>query len=133
MCLVDHIMAVDMCEVFSPPRVSREAINHGLEVGDAMDLTNGWDFNTESHRRKAEAYVDEQKLLVLVGSPPCVAFSQLQALIPDSQRKSRQLAEGIRHMEIVAKLYNKQIDTGRLFLHEQPAHAISWALPAFEI
>ena len=29
MGLVDHIRAVDMCEVFSPPRVSKEAIKHG--------------------------------------------------------------------------------------------------------
>ena len=94
-----------------------------------MDLTTGWDFNLESHRRQAAAYVDEQKPLVLIGSPPCVAFSQPQALIPDSQRKARQLAEGIRHMEFVAKLYKKQIDAGRVFLHEQPAHARSWALP----
>lgn len=127
--LVDHIRAVDMCEAFSPPRVSKEAIKHGLEVGDAMDLTTGWDFNPESHRREAEAYVDEQKPLVLAGSPPCVACSQIQSLFPDSQRKARQLAEGIRHMEFVAMLYKKQNDAGRLFLHDQPAHAISWALP----
>ena len=96
---MEHIRAVDMCEVFSLPRVSKEAIKHGLEVGDAMDLTTGCDFNLESHRRKAEAYVEEQEPLVLIGSPPCVAFSQLEALIPDSQRKARQLAEGIRHMD----------------------------------
>ena len=127
--VVDYVRSIDVCEVFSPPTVSQEAVNQGLEVGDAMDLTTGWDFNLESHRRQAEAYVDEQKPLVLIGSPPCVAFSQLQALIPDSQRKARQLAEGIRHMEFVAKLYKKQIEAGRLFLHEQPAHARSWALP----
>ena len=45
--------------------------------------------------------------LVLIGSPPCVAFSQLQALIPDSERKAKQLAEGIRHMEFMAKPYKK--------------------------
>ena len=33
------------------------------------------------------------------------------------------------HMEFIAKLYKKQIDACRLFLHEQPAHARSWALP----
>ena len=85
--LVDHIWAVDMCEVFSAPRVSKEAIKHRLEVGDAMDLTTRWDFNLESHRRQAEAYVDEQKPLVLIGSPPCVAFSQLQALFQIASAK----------------------------------------------
>ena len=77
----------------------------------------------------AEERLEKQKPLVLIGSPPCVASSQLQTLIPDSERKKRQLAEGIRHMEFMAKLYKKQVDGGRVFLHENPAHAKSWALP----
>ena len=32
-------------------------------------------------------------------------------------------------MEFMAKLYKKQVDGGRIFLHENPAHAKSWALP----
>ena len=48
-----------------------------------MDLTTGGDFNKEADRARAEKYVDEQKPLVLIGSPPCVAFSQLQSLIPE--------------------------------------------------
>ena len=42
---------------------------------------------------------------------------------PYSSRK------GIRHMEFVARLYRKQIEGDRVFLHENPAHAKSWALP----
>ena len=69
MSLVEHIRAVDMCEVFPPPRVSKEAMKYGLEVGDAMDITPGCDFNKESDWRKAEADVDEKEPLVLIGSP----------------------------------------------------------------
>ena len=94
-----------------------------------MDLTTGWGFNIAEHRRQAEDYVDRVKPLVLIGSPPCVAFSQLQTFVKDSDRKAQQLAEGIRHMEFVVKLYRKQIEGGRVFLHENPAHAKSWALP----
>ena len=35
----------------------------------------------------------------------------------------------MRHMEFVVKLYRKQVEGDRVFLHEQPAHATSWALP----
>ena len=42
-----------MSEVFSPPRVGKEAVKFGLEVGDAMDLTTGWDLNKEEDRVKA--------------------------------------------------------------------------------
>ena len=127
--LVHRLCSVDVSEVFSPPRVGKEALKFGLEAGDAMDLTTGWDFNKEKDRVEAEERLDKQKPLVLIGSPPCVAFSQLQTLIPDSKRKAQQLAEGIRHMEFMAKLYKKQVEGGRVFLHENPAHAKSWALP----
>ena len=92
--LASRLCSVDVSEVFSPPRVGKEASKFGLEAGDAMDLTTGWDFNREEDRVKAEERVDAQKPLVLIGSPPCVAFSQLQTLIPDSERKKRQLADG---------------------------------------
>ena len=32
-------------------------------------------------------------------------------------------------MKFVIKLYKKQVDSGRVFLHEQPAHAKSWMIP----
>ena len=51
--LVERICAVDVCEVFSPPRVTAEAARFGMSVGDAMDLTTGWDFSIPEHRHKA--------------------------------------------------------------------------------
>ena len=53
--LVQRLCSVDVCEVFSPPRVGKEATKFGMKPGDAMDLTTGWDFNIASHREKAEA------------------------------------------------------------------------------
>ena len=35
-------------------------------------------------------------------------------------------------MEFMAKLYQKQVEEGRLFLHENPAHAKPWALPCIK-
>ena len=35
----------------------------------------------------------------------------------------------MQHMEFMVKLYKKQLEGGRIFLHENPAHAKSWALP----
>ena len=70
--------------------------------------------------------------MVVIGSPPCTPFSQLQNLSPPSENKRNILAEGIRHMELVVRLYRKQVEAGRVFLHEQPACATSWALPIIE-
>ena len=127
--LISHLCSVDLCEVFSPPRVGLEAPRFGLKPGEAMDLTTGWDSNREDHRRMAEEYVETEKPLVVIGSPPCVVFSQLQTLVPDSERKAAQLAEGVRHMEFMVKLYRRQAECGRYFLHEHPAHASSWKEP----
>ena len=85
--MVNRICSVDVCEVFSPPRVGLEGKRYGLTPGDAMDLTTGWDFNLKSHQEKAERYIDEQKPLVVIGSPPCTPFSQLQAFSPASENK----------------------------------------------
>ena len=123
--LVQRLCSVDVCEVFSPPRVGKEATKFGMKPGDAMDLTTGWDFNLASHRAKAEAYVDKEKPLVLIGSPPCVAFSQLQSLIPDSDRKAQQLEEGTRHMEFVVRLYKKQVEgvgSSSMRIRPMPTH-----------
>ena len=92
----------------------------------------GGDFNKESDRRRAEEYVDKEEPMVIIGSTPCVAFSQLQSLVQDIERKAEQLAEGIRHMQFMVKRYKKQVDAGRIFVHENLAHAKSWALPCIK-
>ena len=68
--LIHKLCQVDVSEVFSPPRVSLEAVKFGMMAGDAMDLTTGWDFTRRDHQRKAEELVNQQKPLVLIGSPP---------------------------------------------------------------
>ena len=48
--LSHRLCSVDLCEVFSPPRVGQEATKFGIKAGDAMDLTTGWDFNIPEHK-----------------------------------------------------------------------------------
>ena len=85
-----------------------------------MDLTTGWDFNLESHRDMAEKYVDKHLPLVVIGSPPCTPFSQLQACSSNSKTKAEKWREGVRLMEFVVRLDRKQLDAGRIFIHEKP-------------
>ena len=73
-------------EVYSPPRVTCMAERLGLVPGMAFDLTQvdpddgkPWDFNDVRKRNKAYRYVARNKPLLLIGSPMCAAFSQLQA------------------------------------------------------
>ena len=62
----------------------------GLVAGDAFDLTNGWDFNMKGHRDAAKRKIEEQKPLLLIGSPPCTPFCRLQHFSPDSKAKKGQ-------------------------------------------
>ena len=126
--LVERLCRVDVCEVFSPPRVGVQAVKYGLNPGEAMDLTTGWDFNKEEDRDRAERYVGTHKPLIVIGSPPCTPFSLLQNWNPETPESKRKWEDGVNHMRFVMKLYRKQLDAGRAFLHEQPATARSWGL-----
>ena len=54
------ILGVDVTEVYSPERVARVAKRFGLTAGSSMDLTNGWDFKREDHKRQAWSKIREE-------------------------------------------------------------------------
>ena len=78
--LAASILGVDITEVYSPERIAKVARKFGLQAGSFFDLTNGWDFNVEEHRRKAWVKIKEESPYLLIGSPPCTYFSMLQEL-----------------------------------------------------
>eukprot|EP00973_Karenia_brevis_P080860 11217079-Karenia_brevis.AAC.1 len=55
-------------------------------------------------------------------------FSNLQNLTPWTPERVNELGEAREHIQFVVKLYAKQIEAGRVFLHEHPANATSWDL-----
>ena len=98
--IIKALMAVDVAEVYSPPRVTAEAIRMKLKAGEAMDITTGWDFNLEEIRRKAEEYIDEEKTLLLIGSPMYTAFRQLQRLNGRKGHAPAKMKEAVSHMNL---------------------------------
>ena len=102
-----------------------------------MDLTNGWDFNLEDHKRQAWSKVREEAPYLLIGFPPCTHFSVLQEFNkavhgnkPGWQEKSdHETSKAIKHVEFCCALSKYQIQQGRHFLHEHPWTARSWKLP----
>ena len=69
-----------------------DALTYG--PGTALNLRTGCDFNREADRLRARESQKEEKPLLLVGSPPCTAFSQLQNLARDSERWRALAREG---------------------------------------
>ncbi len=91
-----------------------------------------WDFNVPAKRDKALAKIRKEKPLLLIGSPMCTAFSQLQNLSRDKgnvEQNKLSLANGIKHIRFCIQLYWDQHKHGRYFLHEHPNAATRGQLP----
>ena len=123
-----RVAAVDLMEMYSPPRTTVEAKKFGLAAGEAMDLTTGWNFNKAEDRKKAMDYIDKHKPKLVIGSPECIMFSLLQSMTPWTKEEEMRYAEAKEHMNFMMQVYKKQDDAGRWFLHEHPAGARSWKL-----
>ena len=76
-------------EVYSAPRVTEAARKFpriGILPGTALDLTTcdehgqPWDFGVPAMRRRAEELLDREKPVLLIGSPSCTPFSNIQNL-----------------------------------------------------
>lgn len=72
-------------EIFSPSRVNGIAPRLGIMKGWSLDLTTNdpldgqpWDFNVKSNRARAMDMLLSKQALLVIGSPMCKAFSQLQ-------------------------------------------------------
>ena len=123
-----EVRSVDVVELFSPPRVTKVAKELGLRAGLAMDLTNGWDFSIEKHKQAAEKYIKLVKPWIVIGSPECRMFSQMQNLAKKywNEDKEKMMNEAKEHIRFVMRMYKLQWESGRYFLHEHPAEASSW-------
>ena len=112
-------------EVYSPPRIDAMARLWGLLPGMSMDLTSvdpddgmPWDFTRECKRNKAEKLISEGKHMLLIGSPMCSAFSQLQSLNRarmGEERYQNMIKDARVHLDFCSKLY-KNPDGARIVL-----------------
>ena len=124
----------DITEVYSQPRVARACMSSGLIGGSSLDLRTGWDFTKPSHQAAAVMLVKSEAPLLLVGSPPCTKFSNLQNLnlaFRGDEWKNKFLVDrekDVEHLKFCCKLYKMQRALGRYYLHEHPDSASSWSV-----
>ena len=130
-----------IAEVYSPPRITdaaRRLPHDGPGPGSALDITindatgKPWDFSLKEQRDQAERLLDDQRPLLLIGSPMRTAFSAMQAINRrrrDPKVIQRELISGRLHLDWCCRLYRKQVARGAYFLHEHPAGATSWQEP----
>ena len=82
--------------------VARRLPKYGLGPGLALDLIvqdeNGLSYNLNDprQREKADRLLDDQRPLLLIGSPPCTPFSQIQVINKDRRVPKEVLDECTR-------------------------------------
>ena len=116
--------AVDVAEIFSPPRFTRGASHLGLNAGFAVDLETGWDLDIPEHMKQLKELIEVQDPFMLTGSPRCDPFSVLQNLNKyylDNAKNREALERGERHLCLSIDLYEERWKKGKYFLHE---HAV---------
>ena len=126
------LRGADVTEVYSQPRIAAACAEAGLVGGSSFDLRTGWDLSNPKEQRMATQVIMMESPKLLIGSPPCTLFSNLQNLnlaVQSEEWKSkfyeaRRKAEA--HLMFCCKLYKLQRSLGRYYLHEHPAHATSW-------
>ena len=130
----------DITEVFSPPRVVMQGMKIGLKAGSSMDLLTGWNFELKADRDRAIKQIDEEKPMLVIGSPPCTYLSMLQEHNKSNMRHDERwlarfndnLIKAIGHIKFCIKLSLGQMEAGRYWLHEHPWSAKSWQIPEME-
>ena len=131
-----QLSRVDVAEIYSPARVTELCSRFNLQRGMAMDLKSGYDFDKEEDRNKAWAMLEEDKPMLVIGSPPCTFFSTLQYLnmhlhkddVEWTRKFKENLEKAKRHVEFGFNIYQYQREQGRFFLHEHPWLAGSWKM-----
>jgi hypothetical protein len=91
-----------------------------------------WDLSKEEDVEELKFLQEAEDPMMLVGSPPCTAFSNLLKMKRHSVHpgKYEQLRESGRlHLRNSVASYLRQIGRGRYFLHEAPSSADSFDEP----
>eukprot|EP00435_Cladocopium_sp_Y103_P063462 s717_g25.t1 len=123
----------DLMEFFSVPRLVPVCQELGMQAEVSLDLQTGWDANDPAMRQLAFEAIEKFKPWVIMLSPPCTVYSQLQRLWNESRMDPLEFEircqEADGFMEFTKDVATKQSNANRGWIFEHPATASSWDLP----
>lgn len=120
---------VDVSEVFSPPRVTKEATLQKMKAGHAFDLKTGYDLRLEKDLKRMREVLQEDDPELTVCSPPCGPFCQIQSLnFPkmSTERVMQIVGEGLQHFRTAVNVCKRQHRKGKFFVLEHPRGSKAW-------
>eukprot|EP00974_Lingulodinium_polyedra_P129174 11209057-Lingulodinium_polyedra.AAC.1 len=94
-----EMAAVDVAEIYTPPRFTPKCSRYGLRPGFVVDLTTRredgeyWDLSREEDQEELERVQAVQEPYLLIGSPPCTDFCGLLRLSKSELEIERRLEQ----------------------------------------
>ena len=128
----NEAFVVDVAEVYSQPRITKEAEKQKMKIGGAYDILTGYDLRLarDLGRMWRELGQDDPELVLLC--PPCTAFSLLQQWnYPrmDFEKAKLMIEDGLHHVRVSADVAQWQHRRGKKFLFEHPLGSKVWQEP----
>ena len=122
-----------ICDVFSPPRSSKEAANFGLRDDGAFDIKTGWNFHLLADRRRLWKHLEDIDPLLTVTSPPCRFQTALQNVTPMHKRRDpeaylQNLEDSDNMVDFSMRMSWHRRRVGRYSIFEAPTRARTWSL-----
>ena len=129
-----------VAEVFNPGCFTRATKQHHMQTGMAFDIQLGWDLLDWTNREYVRNYINTVKPDLVIISPPCEMFSQLQNILKQRrQQEPRMMARYLRKRRNAHKLLlfaieiaHLCLDQQRTFVLEHPWAATSWTTREME-
>ena len=123
--------AYDICELFSPARVTKFAKEEGLKGGWSLDIKHvdevtgkTSDLSDPKVQNQVSKMLGRDKPLVVSLSPPCTLFSLLQNL-RKTEIDPKDFAKALECVRFSVKVARYQIRNGRFYYFEHPLTATS--------
>ena len=127
--LENDSLAVGVSEIYSPPRITKEAKAQKVSVGGAYDLLTGYNLKhtKDLDRMWRELCAEDPELVV--ASPPCTPFSPLQEWnFPHMSLEDAvvMVGEGLEHVATSCAVAKWQYNRDKVFLFEHPRPSRAW-------
>ena len=120
---------VTVSELYSEPRIAKEATRQGLTAGTSIDLKTGFDLTKPGDRQRAWRRLKEEDPDLIMICPPCGPFSQMQAINYSRMSRGKAIAllgEGVEHLEFAMRVFEWQARRGRIAIFEHPELSKAW-------
>ena len=120
-----------VAEFYSQPRVVPQAQKQGMRAQLSLDIITGWNFLCKRVRSISLELLQLPMIVVLILSPPCTVFSDIQRLWNIKKYAkdvwASRWADGMCLLDHSMECAEMQVKMNNIFVFEHPVRATSWS------